>query len=360
LTDDNGALVPVGVARSEAMVVRPAVSPAEALEVWREYQALKDSIATPADIQVYDRGGEPRQFYKKSYWRKVGTFFNLSVEQIPGTEEIRRLPGAGAYAVTVKYRAVAPNGRSTTGDGHCGTDEDGKDTYMQVAGIAHTRAYNRAVSNLVGGGEVSAEEMHGVVDVYPTGLNAPPAAPLAQPASIHPPGGNSARIVHFGNCKGTIIRDLEDRDLDWYEKVSIEGLQDPAKAKFAVKNREFLNDIQSEKARRAQGAGAGGVPPAVALPYGASSAAPAAPPAMDDGVPFRDMAGFIEACASLKGTLGSVEYYRVLGSLGFTHSNEILSRPQMIQAWQMLFNAVLARGAQAMAQPQTDSNDIPF
>jgi hypothetical protein len=84
---------------------------------------------------------------------------------------------------------IAPGGRSCDGVGSCDSHEerfeesvwkkgaDGKSykeptgkykwKYNDVDGTAYTRAANRAISDLVGGGEVSAEEMSGVKDVTP-------------------------------------------------------------------------------------------------------------------------------------------------------------------------------------------------
>jgi hypothetical protein len=71
--------------------------------------------------------------------------------------------GSDNYVYTVTYRATAPNGRSAVGDGTCAAAEKQrgrmKATDHNVRSHAHTRAWNRAVSNLVGFGEVSAEEV---------------------------------------------------------------------------------------------------------------------------------------------------------------------------------------------------------
>ncbi|GIW70273.1 MAG: hypothetical protein KatS3mg101_1020 [Patescibacteria group bacterium] len=72
-------------------------------------------------------------------------------------------------------RAIAPNGRSAIGVGSCDAfekafkkngeyvDKFGRpanpNSIHNIRATAETRAFNRAVSNLVGGGEVSAEEV---------------------------------------------------------------------------------------------------------------------------------------------------------------------------------------------------------
>lgn len=140
----------------------PAVSPDEAVKAWQAYQALKRKIADEDDIQLM----QGREFYKKSYWRKLATFFNLSVDVIEEREE--KLDGNIIYYFTCK--ATAPNGRFAIGSGSCDLLEKGRrNTIHNTRGTAETRAFNRAVSNLVGGGEVSAEEM---ADIEPQELPA--------------------------------------------------------------------------------------------------------------------------------------------------------------------------------------------
>jgi hypothetical protein len=171
-----------------AAIVMPAVCPEEALAAWQEYQELKKKIIDPKqDIQII----QGKEFLKKSYWRKIATFFNLSVEIV---EEKKEVLNNGLMVWHFICKATAPNRRYTTGTGSCDNFEkailkDGK--YMKkgevlkwgktqtgksypkewawteampnsihnVRSTAETRAYNRSVSNLVGGGEISAEEM---------------------------------------------------------------------------------------------------------------------------------------------------------------------------------------------------------
>lgn len=134
-------------------IVMPAVSTEQAIDAWNAYQELKQKIVQPDDVQIIQ--GKP--FLKKSYYRKVKTFFNLSVSLI---NEERTTEKDNSITYTVLYRATAPNGANCDGDGACNSREKGREnTIHNTRSIAHTRAFNRAVSNLVGGGEVSAEEI---------------------------------------------------------------------------------------------------------------------------------------------------------------------------------------------------------
>lgn len=113
------------------------------------------------------------QYIKKSGWRTVALGFNIS-DEIIGVEE-KMVDGETIVSYTVK--ATAPNGRYATGVGACSTGEKRwhrKDKskpmseenrilntryYHDTITHAHTRAKNRAISELVGLGEVTAEEV---------------------------------------------------------------------------------------------------------------------------------------------------------------------------------------------------------
>ncbi len=169
---------------SEAIVM-PAVSSQEALKAWKAYEELKEAIVDKEhDIQVIQK----KNFLKKSYWRKVATFFNLTVKVVEERHE--QLGKTMVWYFTCE--AIAPNGRSAVGTGSCdcfekATLKNGKyvtekvtrwekvngrsipkekiwvdaepNSIHNIRSTAETRAFNRAVSNLVGGGEVSAEEV---------------------------------------------------------------------------------------------------------------------------------------------------------------------------------------------------------
>ena len=156
--------------------VRPVMSKDEAVANWNSYLDLKQAIITKDDKQKIG----DKEFLKKSYWRKIKTFFNLSVYVV--RENYRELPH-GDFAFEFTHRAVAPNGAYAEGTGaYCSFEKavwkpnlntwhsydkwkkewktaDGN-SYHNTRSTAETRSFNRAVSNLVGGGEVSAEEIN--------------------------------------------------------------------------------------------------------------------------------------------------------------------------------------------------------
>ncbi len=128
----------------------------EAITAYKDVQESLDK-ALPGCIMSI----QGKQFRKKNYWRAVKTAFNLKVE-CEKEERIFLTDDDWGYEVT--YRATAPNGASADGDGACTFSEKNKGcmeaSLHNIRSQAHTRAFNRAVSNLVGFGEVSAEEIN--------------------------------------------------------------------------------------------------------------------------------------------------------------------------------------------------------
>ena len=161
-------------ALTQQSIVMPAVSVEDAVKAWDQYQQLKKSIVDKEiDVQLIDG----KEFLKKSYWRKVATFFNLTTEVIEERQE--QVGKTLVWHFTIK--AIAPNGRFAIGTGSCDAYEKAQimqGEYMNynkwkkewfpakpnsihnIRTTAETRATNRAISNLLGGGEVSAEEIN--------------------------------------------------------------------------------------------------------------------------------------------------------------------------------------------------------
>lgn len=150
---------------------KPVFSGRDMAETFAAYGELQKELDRAMPDQIMQIQG--RAFRKKGYWRSVRTAFNLSCEMVPGTEQ--RVSADGDWGYSVMYRATFPSGKYADGDGACmasekwvydrytgAKDEDRSRkaaTVHNVRSHAHTRAFNRAVSNLVGFGEVSAEEM---------------------------------------------------------------------------------------------------------------------------------------------------------------------------------------------------------
>lgn len=162
--------------RSE--VIRPLG--AEALvQSFSEYQALLPKLLSPEDWQDAGRG---ERFVKKSGWRKIATAFDLDVMIV--SSKVDRGPYGVPLRAEVIARAVAPSGRSMDGDGYCSVEEPRfekpkarQKLENDLRATAATRAKNRAISDLVGMGAVSAEE----VSAGPAAVQLPAWAERATP-----------------------------------------------------------------------------------------------------------------------------------------------------------------------------------
>jgi hypothetical protein len=131
--------------------IEPTMDAAKAQEYMKKFQALKAALLTADDYVSIN--GKP--YIKRSGYRKFALAFNISDEIVSQEHD------GDIWRIHVK--ATAPNGRSAIGIGSCSVADREKlksqhadhDAYT----IAHTRAKNRAISDLIGSGDVSAEEM---------------------------------------------------------------------------------------------------------------------------------------------------------------------------------------------------------
>jgi len=126
------------------------------------YQDGLQSILDTSDWQEFaDKKGEKKRFLKRSGWRKIAFWFGLDLTMV--STEVERDSAGKPVRARVVARATHPNGRHADGDGYCSILEPrvfGKPE-NDIPATAATRAMNRAISNLVGMGEVSAEELDG-------------------------------------------------------------------------------------------------------------------------------------------------------------------------------------------------------
>ncbi|WP_296885099.1 hypothetical protein [uncultured Methanobrevibacter sp.] len=153
----------------------------EAAEAFmNNYQELVKALLDKSDYQKIGKNN----FKKKSAWRKLATAFNISDEIIK--EEITRDESGQIISATYYVKATLPNGRSGIGIGACSIFDkiryndtgkypaDSEDvSHFELRGrfsnaehdipsTAHSRAKNRAISDLIGAGDVSAEEMSSI------------------------------------------------------------------------------------------------------------------------------------------------------------------------------------------------------
>lgn len=124
----------------------------------KAYDAACKSLIGENDVQKEGKGANAREFKKKSAWRKLSRYFGISTDVLDVVKEFM----GNDFLVTVTVRGTAPWGQSVVAVGSCGTDEEEgrrKITMADAVGTAQTRATNRAVSDLIAMGEVSAEEI---------------------------------------------------------------------------------------------------------------------------------------------------------------------------------------------------------
>jgi hypothetical protein len=174
-----------------------SVLPDAALAVQQKLAAAYDKACTaligPNDVQ---KEGS-RTFKKKSAWRKLARHFCISTAVV----QVQRDIIEGSFLATVTVKASGPWGQSTEAVGACGQDEaTGRRTITIADAIAtaETRATNRAISNLIAMGEVSAEEMSGKGNDRPQSIEQKPAEQKRMP---------------FGKRKGVPLGDFNDEDL---------------------------------------------------------------------------------------------------------------------------------------------------
>ena len=139
-----------------------------AIEQWDAYQKLCKGLLNDSDYQEIivkekDEDGNyvkvKRHFKKKSAWQKLSRAFNVDTEIVD--REIERTKMGRVREAYYCVRASLPNGRSVESDALCSRSEKGKDKVSDhtIMSTAKTRATNRAIAELIGAGEVSAEEM---------------------------------------------------------------------------------------------------------------------------------------------------------------------------------------------------------
>ena len=147
----NGAVVPIDVDSLVAMV--------------DAFDKFKSKVLKDDDFWVDTRNDNKRRV-KKSGWLKYALACNLNLEKVEEREIDKEMPPGSGDWVTIfhfDYRAIAQSGRFAEASGSASTSErEGSDKMIHdTRSLAQTRALNRAISNLVGGGEVSAEEAMG-------------------------------------------------------------------------------------------------------------------------------------------------------------------------------------------------------
>lgn len=126
----------------------------EALAQWEAYQIFTEKLLDKSDY--IDIKG--KAFKKKSAWRKYARAFNINTEII--SRDITHNDKGVVTEAEFIVRATLPDGRHCDGWGNCSRREGNKNKpNHDIPATAMTRATNRAIADLIGAGEVTAEEV---------------------------------------------------------------------------------------------------------------------------------------------------------------------------------------------------------
>jgi len=132
------------------------------LSIQNEFEKLKSFLKPDEDIMKITN----KDYITKLGYNKIATSMRISLE----VKDIQRYESVNNDKVKVVYvvvlKAILPDGRYVEGVGACSSDELGKINKPEYSLLSHayTRAFNRAISFLVGGSHISYEEIEGFED----------------------------------------------------------------------------------------------------------------------------------------------------------------------------------------------------
>lgn len=217
----------------------------EAKLAWNAYQELCKTLLTDSDYAQI-KGKKAR---KRSGWAKLRRAYNISLEIIEAEWQGEALHGFD-YGYLVTVRASFPDGRFEDADGYCdNTEFEGERitaTRHNVRSKAVTRAKNRATADLLGSGEVSAEEFIG------DGKAQPKAKGQAKPKVTAKPNGNLKK--QQDDFFGYILSDIpyynhENHIKSTLKKIGYASYKPENEMLMAEALREYANMRANEKAK---------------------------------------------------------------------------------------------------------------
>jgi hypothetical protein len=185
------------------------VSPAaigETLEAVKRFEEFKTRVLKPTDfVSIKTKDGE-KKYVKKSGWMLYALACQLSLEK---RDERRETLEDGTKVFHYTYRAIAPSGRFADADGSASSSErEFNHEIHDVRALAQTRACNRAVSNLVAGGEVSAEELEG-------------GRGVDNAKNVTPPATQENRKKSLGSFSRELPKLLDVTSAEFYEFIDV-------------------------------------------------------------------------------------------------------------------------------------------
>lgn len=274
-------------------ILRPADTLDAIADAFKEYQRVCERILTKDDYQEYE--GKPRK--KKSAWRKLATAFNVSTEIM--STQVLRPDGRHVVMAEIRVRASTPGGRQSEALGSCDVNEkccanargqkchkaawkghyccqdgcDGRKHWSHpdhdIISTAQTRATNRAIADLIGCGEVSAEEIIDSPAPAPKAPQTPAPVKPPTPAPKAPPAPSSAQPQptngpHYrpatAQTRLWMLKELQGSEklaLDYFQKLEWllpqkEGLAD-LPLRFVPNTRAKMKDLKERLAEFGNG-----------------------------------------------------------------------------------------------------------
>jgi len=180
------------------------------------FDKFKSEVLTDQDFWVgRDRTGADMKHIKRSGLMKFLMAINGNAAVIDERSEVIKFENKEILVFHFTARATAPNGRFTEAVGSASSDERKFDKPVHdLRALAQTRAVNRAIANLMGGGVVSAEEMGSDEEprkVESTSSVKPPEQPAYKPRRFDKP---SPADEAQGNAASFIADTLQEAGLD--------------------------------------------------------------------------------------------------------------------------------------------------
>lgn len=218
------------------------MEPQKAQAMMQAYRELCESILTPDD--VIGIPGQPGGFIKRSGFSKLSTFYGVSTTILD--QHMERDEDGKPIHAHARVRAVAQNGRYAEGDGACAISEprfknpSGRvKAEHDLMATAVTRSTNRAISNLIGFGTVSAEEAD----------DAEPARVFGDPATPAEEDGLLRALEDLGATAKAAKRVIEDAG--YLPKVAARAVmyaaRDVADVKREQEARQEAKEAETEK-----------------------------------------------------------------------------------------------------------------
>lgn len=151
-TETNTDLINLEDSNIRTLLIKPISTIDDIVKAYEEYNLLKSRLLQQTDYQLI----KWKRYIKKSWFRKLSTAFWISTQVV--RENRLNIDDYFIYEITV--RAISMSWRYCEACSSCASNERAfNHVENDVRAIAQTRATNRAIADLIGSWEVSAEEM---------------------------------------------------------------------------------------------------------------------------------------------------------------------------------------------------------